>query len=628
MGKLKKKGQSGAATNYITRNQALKKLQVTLADFRRLCILKGIYPRQPKNKKKANKGSTAPVTFYYTKDIQYLLHEPILNKFREYKIFARKLSKALGKRQIKVAQNLEKNKPVYTLDHIIKERYPSFIDALRDLDDALCMLFLFSTFPATNKIKNETVENCRRLSSEFQHYVMHTRCLRKTFLSIKGIYYQAEIKGQTINWVVPYQFSQQVPDDIDFRVMLTFLEFYQTLVGFVNYKLFTDINLLYPPKFDKEKDEEAAGLDAYLIESTNISANILDQSKKPEKTDNHDNSKNEINDAKEELTQKKEWEKRLKTLAQKITEIKAQDVKSAAAETQTDDSQTAEINDNKNQLIDDFNEQQSNGKSSSIAENQQVTQITPTTKLFTYYDIHSASVAESEFQQLFSKCIFYLSREVPRYSLEFVIRAFGGQVGWDPTVGGGSLFDETNEIITHQVCDRPSQNHQFLSRVYIQPQWVYDCVNARKLLTTEPYRPGKLLPPHLSPFVEHKEEKAEDSSNESEEETEEMVLMKELEAEAKGIPFSKYQQERKQLKSETIATSRKTIKSGQKRTIQEIEAAEEQEIKELGKIMMSKKQKKLYTKIEHGRKKQQRKVANLQQRKRELDAATSKKKKR
>jgi pescadillo protein len=34
MGKLKKKGTSGAAVKYITRNQALKKLQVTLADFR------------------------------------------------------------------------------------------------------------------------------------------------------------------------------------------------------------------------------------------------------------------------------------------------------------------------------------------------------------------------------------------------------------------------------------------------------------------------------------------------------------------------------------------------------------------------------------------------------------------
>lgn len=54
--------------------------------YRRLCILKGIYPHEPKHKKKVNKGSTAPRTFYLLKDIRFLLHEPIVGKFREYKV--------------------------------------------------------------------------------------------------------------------------------------------------------------------------------------------------------------------------------------------------------------------------------------------------------------------------------------------------------------------------------------------------------------------------------------------------------------------------------------------------------------------------------------------------------------
>lgn len=138
MGRLKVKGKAGAAKNYTTRSAAVKKLQCSLADFRRLCILKGeplsflclittnsdkgIFPREPRNKKKANKGSSAPTSFYYTKDIAYLAHEPILKKLREHKAFAKKLSRALGRGEWSSAKSLEENKPIYRLDHIIKER--------------------------------------------------------------------------------------------------------------------------------------------------------------------------------------------------------------------------------------------------------------------------------------------------------------------------------------------------------------------------------------------------------------------------------------------------------------------------------------------------------------------------
>lgn len=58
-------------------------------------------------------------------------------------------------------------------------RYPTFIDALRDLDDALSMCFLFSTFPRTGKCHVQTIQLCRRLIVEFMHYVIAARALRK-----------------------------------------------------------------------------------------------------------------------------------------------------------------------------------------------------------------------------------------------------------------------------------------------------------------------------------------------------------------------------------------------------------------------------------------------------------------
>jgi hypothetical protein len=93
------------------------------------------------------------------------------------------------------------------IDHL---RYPTFIDAIRDVDDALCMMFLFASLPSTSRVPSALIENCARLSAEWQQYIIHARSLRKAFLSIKGVYYQAEVMNETVTWLVPYQFPQSV----------------------------------------------------------------------------------------------------------------------------------------------------------------------------------------------------------------------------------------------------------------------------------------------------------------------------------------------------------------------------------------------------------------------------------
>lgn len=80
------------------------------------------------------------------------------------------------------------------------------------MDDALSMVFLFATLPTNEDgvIGGSRVGECQKLAAEFQAYIAHNRCLKKVFVSVKGIYYQAEIRGQEITWIVPHQFTQHV----------------------------------------------------------------------------------------------------------------------------------------------------------------------------------------------------------------------------------------------------------------------------------------------------------------------------------------------------------------------------------------------------------------------------------
>lgn len=220
-------------------------------------------------------------------------------------------------------------------------------------------------------------------------------------------------------------FQPQSKDEVDFKIMSTFVEFYTMMLGFVNFKLYHSLNLVYPPKltaaFSADSDKDLVDEQQYVSEriaAMNIpvvritGANEVEELPEIDIFNTEDEDPQKLEEAKEE--------------AEKVKKLKT----------------------------------------------------------------------------MFKGLKFYINREVPREPLVFIIRCFGGEVSWDKDHFVGATFDESDESIAYQIVDRPSMEKQYLSRYYIQPQWVFDSVNARTLLPINKYLMGAVLPPHLSPFTD------------------------------------------------------------------------------------------------------------------------------
>jgi len=410
--KIKKR--KGAAARYMTRTQALRKLQLKLNEFRRLCILKGIFPKEPpKFFKGVNK------TYYLIKDIKFLANEKLLSKFREIKAYQKKIVKAQKKKEKFDAKLLIENKPTYNLIHIIKERYPRFVDALQDIDDALCLIGIFATLPKYDllKISAEKVNLSKRLLREFYLYSAISQNIQKGFISIKGIYLSSQIMGEQITWLNPFSHPQKITYDIDYEIMNDFLELYTSLMQFVNFKLFKDLGLEYP------LPQENADTPFFGFNSLNIKQL---QEKAQEK-----NNGEEGND----------------------------------------------LNQNKEKVINEVNVESKEWK--KISKNDE---------------------NEKKLKNLFKGLIFYIGREVPIEIFETVIASCGGLFGDESE---NSAFKEDDKRITHYIVDRPPNGIDMKpNKEYVQPQWIFDCINKKSLVPVSGYTPGKKLPPHLSPFYE------------------------------------------------------------------------------------------------------------------------------
>lgn len=88
---------------------------------------------------------------------------------------------------------------------------------------------------------------------------------------------------------------------------------------------------------------------------------------------------------------------------------------------------------------------------------------------------------------IFSGMRFYVSSGAVGSSLRLAVLSCGG-----------SIAEDVLEADVH-VCERVEE--MVGDVVYVQPQYVFDCLNTKKRLPTDPYHVGRVLPRHVSPFA-------------------------------------------------------------------------------------------------------------------------------
>jgi len=383
--------------------------------------------------------------------------------------------------------------------------------------------------------------------------------------------------------------------------MLTFLELYQTLLGFVFFKLYTDIGLVYPPPLDLNKQDSGAGIGAFILE---------------------DNTRNNLLSTLPPASNGQSQDKRVssKVVRQTIEALARSSVSEADVLPHS-----AEKGDQDEEFV----------LRPSASHPEDAANLPTLHSLSSFPQSHSC--------HLFAQYTFFLSRETSRPIFEFIVRCFGGRIGWSNTSGSGSLFDETDDTITHVIIDRPSiqrsdeteaERSRRQQRKYVQPQWIVDCINSGKILLEGPYSQGKTLPPHLSPFGDREgaydpraaiaeedtamddegeesgiteEDEPDEGKSESEQSTDEPlaiameaahsnpadIRVAELHAEAAGMDYGTF--EKKLSKSAIKATRTQEPANG---------------VEDMNKMLLSNKQRKLYEKIKYSERKRQAEVGS------------------
>ena len=351
------------------------------------------------------------------------------------------------------------------------------------MDDALTLVYLFAALPSEAHIKTKVTNKAKALAAAWGSYCATTSSITKSFISVKGIYMEANIRGSTVRWVVPHAFTQNMPADVDYRVMLTFFEFYETLLSFILFKLYSDLGVRYPMPLSVTGGEVNGSASAILASNLRALTNALDSSSGAvsnvvTETIEKSNDETEIEVKKVSTGSKKKSRELIKSVGAALNTLNED----------SDDDEEEEDDD-----VDIAGPLKAALESMAESEERMM--------------LPELDDDATKRRRLFAGLTLFLSREVPRGYIELVCLAYGGKVGWE---GPNSPISATDPSITHHIVDRPklpsSYNSLPKSREFVQPQWILDCANFQFLLPIAKYGVGATLPPHLSPWVDDEEE--------------------------------------------------------------------------------------------------------------------------
>ena len=388
--KAYEKRKVGKSSKLIREEKALDRVALTPEDFRRVAILKDVHPQvMPQDR-------SSPWAYFHKSDLALINGDTFSWFIRHKQSWENKYKKAVNRGETFSAPQ---PKPPYA--ELIRSRYPTVADAIRDLDDGLTTVALVSQLASVPHIDAARIRRASELIAEFHFYVAKAQLLKKGFISVKGYYFEASIEMMPVIWRIPHRFPLQVEEGVDYKVIADFLELYENLLSFINAHLYRSIEMKYPPSIDQEKWAKRLYIDS-----------IMDQEEAPKYVEAEENENS------------KSLEEEIKKASEAVPDADEEEL-----------------------------------------------------------------VIEKT--GIFAGLRFVIDSKVPADPFIFVIRSLGGEIEY---------FDPQSLQVNYEITDRKELDGAVIGRSYVQPQWVFDCLNEKRILPVDDYIPGAILPVHRSPF--------------------------------------------------------------------------------------------------------------------------------